>query len=491
MSTKLEKGTVPSKSFKINGLDYPIGLVEVIYGNKERDSSNAIVESSLEIGLRSINNNEIIVSPTLITNWTNSSDTPYTSLSSLMIAITNLIFESSSGELNIPTTAFGEVLTGQLSPQFQISFEYTVDNTEITETDSSNSATVTQSEAMAVVRTGTTAGSKAHIASKRHAKYRAGLGSNVRFTALFTAPVAGTEQLIGYADEEGTSEVFKNGIVLGYVGTVFGLFCFSNDTLATVAQADWDDPCDGTGRSGMTLDQTKLNVFQIQYQYLGAGQINLCTENPETGMFVIVHSVRYANSNTVPSSFNPNYQVTVHVDNLGTTADLILKSASWAFFIEGKTEFTELQQPQFSTGKVEKTTVTTEVAIFTIRNKANYAGKKNFLDLVLEFLGVAIEADAANNLGQVRLVRNATLGGTPSYSDIDTSNSIVEVDTSGTTVDGGKELFYSPLAGKNDRESSRISDLKIILAPNETITVAGLSANSATIDSSLLWKELF
>lgn len=59
------------------------------------------------------------------------------------------------------------------------------------------------------------------------------------------------------------------------------------------------------------------------------------------------------------------------------------------------------------------------------------------------------------------------------------------------TVTGGKELFTIPLAGKNDRSFQNITDYKIILSPGETITLAGTSANSATIKGTLLWKELF
>ena len=103
----------------------------------------------------------------------------------------------------------------------------------------------------------------------------------------------------------------------------------------------------------------------------------------------------------------------------------------------------------------------------------------------------SIEASSANNLGSVRFVKNTTLGGTPSYSDISSTDSVVEIDTSGTTLTGGKELISEPLAGKNDKGILDILNLKIILNPGDSITVAGTSSNSATIDASIIWKELF
>lgn len=396
-------------------------------------------------------------------------------------------------EINIvqPTSAFGDLVVTELRPVFQLTFEYTVDNQELLTQTLTAGGTATQASGMAVVGTSTTTASDALLVSKQQARYRAGLGGLLRFTALFTAPVAATEQYAGLMDEAGSSQAFKNGYGIGYNGTTFGFHRWQNDTLTTVAQANWDDPLDGTGASGMTLDQTKMNVWAIAFQYLGAGTIKLLVEDDDTGQFVVVHIIDYANANVTPSVHNPNFRYTMWVDNKATVSDIVMKSGSAGFFIQGMTSFIELQQPHFSSGLREKTTVTTEAAIFTIRNKTTYAGKTNFVDIVLELASGSIEANAANNLGSVRIVKNATLGGTPSYADIEASDSVVEIDVAGTTVSGGKALPPIQLAGKNDAQLLPLSLFRMIINPGETITLAGTSANSATIDASILWKELF
>ena len=189
--------------------------------------------------------------------------------------------------------------------------------------------------------------------------------------------------------------------------------------------------------------------------------------------------------------YNPNFHLGMVVRNGATTSNLILKSGSLSYFIQGKTSPSQIHQPQNSTGTIGKTAVTTEVAIVTIRNRATYAGKSNFIEVLLQNFYTSIEAGSANNLGEVRLVRNATIGGTPSYSDINTGNSVVAVDTSGTTVTGGITLPAVPLAGKNDKANANVTGFGITLNEGETITVAGTSANSATIKAGLFWKELF
>ena len=394
-------------------------------------------------------------------------------------------------DVNLPLTAFGDMRVAELTPVLQVSFEYTVTNAEIGVVEVTNTGTVTQADAMCVVNTGATTGSTADWETKRNAKYRAGLGGLARFTALFTTGVAGTEQMVGLADTTGTTATHENGYAVGYDGATFSFLRFQNDALLAVPQSSWDDPMDGTGASGMTLDPTKLNVYFIEFQYLGAGAITLWIESDTTGVMLKAHTLPYANLNTVPSVYNPNFHLMVYAENGATTANLTVKSSSMSYFVEGKPKYSEVQQFHESSGKREKTTVTTEVAIFTIRNKTTYASKTNFIEIMLENVSAAIEASSANNLGQVRLVRNATLGGTPAYSDISATDSVVEIDTAGTTVTGGTEKIYVPLAGKNDREVIDLSDYVIILEPGETITVAGLSANSATIDAGLLWKELF
>lgn len=396
----------------------------------------------------------------------------------------------------ISKAAFGEVLTADLHPQFQLTFEYTVDNTELTKNTTTGSGTVTQADAMAVISSGTTAGSTALLQSKRHAKYRSGLGGLLRYTDLFTAPVSDTSQLIGLADELGSSAVFKNGIMIGYDknvndGLVFGLFRYANDVVFPIDITGWDDPLDGSGLSGDTLVPEKINVNETRFQFLGGGAIELSRERNDGGELKKVHTVDYVNRNIQPSSFNPNYHGTIFTDNGSTTSDMILKSSSLGYFIEGKTSLIELQQPQHSSGIQQALTVIAEVPIFTIRNRSIYASKTNFIDMLIEFFTCSIEANQANNLGQVRLVKNASLTGTPVWSNINTNNSVAEIDTSATGLSGGVEIPPFLLAGKNDKVIFDLTNYDIILAPGETITAAGLSTNSATIKSAIMYKDLF
>ncbi len=387
--------------------------------------------------------------------------------------------------------AFGELLVANLHPLFQGSFEYTVDNTDLNENSTRNSGSVTQVSGMASVGTGITTDSTALFETKQHGRYRAGLGGVDRFTGLFGTPTAGTQQFIGLADGTSTTGTFSNGYMVGYDGTTFGFHRWQNSATTTVAQASWDDPLDGTGVSGMTIDQTKLNVFFIQYQYLGAGAIRLFVEDDDTGMPGLVHTIDYTNKNTEPSVHNPNFHHTMYVQNAATTSDITVRSSSYMYAVEGKTEFIELHRPVNSSSVREKTSVTGQTAIFTIRNRETYASKTNFIDVIMLKGSGSIEASSANNLGNIRIIKNGTLGGSPSYADINTNNSVIEIDVAGTTVSGGTIISASLMAGKNDKFNENLIDDKIILNPGDTLSVVGSSTNSAVMDGLLKWKELF
>jgi hypothetical protein len=312
----------------------------------------------------------------------------------------------------------------------------------------------------------------------------------MRFTALFTTGVAGTSQWAGLIGSAGTSADLVDGLVIGYSGATFGIARFQNDVLNFTALADCDDPLDGTGASGIILNPAKLNVFAIQYQYLGAGAINFFVENG-VGNLVQFHQIKYSGLYTVPSVYNPNFHLGLYANNKATTSNIVMKTGSMAYFVEGHTDISETHQYILSSGRIQKTGVTTEIALFTIRNKSTYASKANLISINLLRLSLGIQANAANNLGQFRIIKNATLGGSPSYADINTTNSLVDIDYAGTTITNGVELFSGDLAGQNDKITENLKDFKITLHPGNTITVGIQSSNSATLNGSLMWKELF
>lgn len=389
---------------------------------------------------------------------------------------------------DFPLTAFGDMRVAEITPILQQSFEYTVNNSEINTNTYSSGGTVFQLNGTAYVQA-TGSGATAMLQSKHRAKYTTGLGGLLRNTSIFTQGVSGTTQIIGIFDtfSSGTSR-FQNGLGMEMAGTSVAVLRCQNGTDYPIYQEDWDDPLNGTGISGVSIDFTKLSPYQIQFQYLGGGNMFFNIEHPDTGKFFRFHQIKYSNLYTSPSTYNPNYYFSMLV--ISTSGQTVsLGTASYAYFTEGKTEHYELQQPQFSSGAT-KLAVTTETPIFTIRNKTTYSGKPNFVSVLLEHLQASAESTAAATVS-FKVVKNATLGGSPAWSDVHTNNSVVEYDTSATSATGGITLPVFKTAGTVSSLSEPITDLSILLEPGDTITVSASASKSSSIETNLLWKELF
>ncbi|MDB4264734.1 hypothetical protein N9893_01580, partial [bacterium] len=200
---------------------------------------------------------------------------------------------NSLGQLSVdisnPITAFGDLRTAELTPLVQLTFPYNI-NTDILNISEVNSGTVTQADSKAVVQTSTNVAGEAMFDSVKPVKYRSGFGMLARFAGHFTTGVADSEQGMGLMDDE-------DGVAFGFDGATFGIIHRQNSVDVWIPQTTWNvDRMDGSANalnpSQMTLDHTKLNVFAIPFQFLGAGQISCYIEDKTTGKFTLVHAIQ-------------------------------------------------------------------------------------------------------------------------------------------------------------------------------------------------------
>lgn len=379
--------------------------------------------------------------------------------------------------LELVKTAFGAVLITELTPKVQIDFPYNI-NTDIIISTVVDTGDVSQSNSKAVLQTGTVSTGSAKIESKRFLKYDAGQAAEVRFTGLFTTGVADSIQIIGIGDA-------ADGFYFGYNGVNFGVLRRQNSVDTWVAQTSWSEDKAVGAETLPNMIWTFGNVFQIRYQWLGFGMITFWVENPATGEFVKVHQIEYANANTNPSIYNPSLPLMAQVTNSGNTTNLTLQTSSMAGFVAGKEV---LLGPKNSISNTKASVTTTPTNIVTIRNKTTFASKTNRIVVELDFASYAIDGTKP---AIVEIVKNTTLGGSPSYSDISTNTSVIEYDVAGTTLTGGQTLFTFIL-GKSEGDKLSLVGLSVDLLPGDTITIA-IAATSGTTDAtgSLSWIERF
>lgn len=393
-----------------------------------------------------------------------------------------------------PTTAFGEVMVAQPEPVMQVDFVYGL-NSRLVTTSNTGSGTVTSSNNMAVVSSSATSSSTALLYTDRYLKYRAGQGAMATFTSVFTGGIAGTKQYAGLA-----TPTLSDGLMFGYDGNVFGIWYITNGSQTHIPQSSWNvDKLDGTttatNKSGTLLDPTKGNVYRIQYQYLGFGKIEFMIEN-EDGSFHTVHRIDYANNYEIPSLGQPSLNMLLYVDNGAVSSDVTVKSASMSASLQG---YKRYLGPRNGVNN-NKSAITTETNIFTLRNATTYNGKLNRASVRLRTISFGTNAGGTpSGIATLKLIINATLGGSPSFSTIDgttvndgvtitNGNSIVSYDTAGTTISGGK-VIYTEIVAVQSSNIIDVSDLDIYLEPGDTLTFAVSSTQSATVGVSSVWNE--
>jgi len=249
------------------------------------------------------------------------------------------------------------------------------------------------------------------------------------------------------------------------------------------AQASWNiDPMDGTGPSGMTLDQTKGNIYQIKYQWLGYGQITFALEAPESGAFQAVHAIKYANSSTSVTFKNPTLPLSAFVSNTSNTSDIVGYTPSFAAFVEGA-----LGNGHIHHGAVAAAAGigTTETPILTILNKVVYQGGLNRSQIKLIFSSASIDGTKP---ATIRFRTNAILTGS-SFSDISTNTSVAAKDSSSTAISGGNLQFAFGLS-KADGKIIDLTEASFTLNPGDSLSVS-VEASSGTTDvlCAFNWEE--
>ena len=393
-----------------------------------------------------------------------------------------LVGVSSQGNLEVsiknPTSVFGEVITANLTPIVQADFVYGI-NANLFKSTLTGSGTATSTSQMGLASTSATINSSSLIETVRRAKYRAGEGLLARFTAQFTAGAANSTQLAGMRNAA------IDGWFIGYNGTSFGIMYRRNSVDTWIAQASFNkDKLDGTGSSGITIDPTKINIFQLSVGYLGARGCTFSIMHPTTGAWILFHDHILTGTTTDQTqSINPTMTFGIQATNTSNNTNIVVKNGSVGVFIIGARERIG------STYGVNnnKSVATTDTNIVTIRNNTTINSVTNQSQIRIRSLSVAT---AAGVPVVFKLIKNTTLGGVPAYTDVDATNSCAARDIAGTTVTGGNVQFNTTL-GANGNVFVDLTEFDIFLSPSETLTctAATISGGAANHVVAINWNE--
>ncbi len=224
---------------------------------------------------------------------------------------------------NTPKSAFDETRIAQFNPMCAWMFPRII-NPALTAQSTANGGSVSLVDNFATLSTGTDSAGMAMIRSAATFSYVPGVGGLVRFTTIFVPPQENSQQLQGLGD-------LNNGWFFGYDGLDFGICRISSGVQNWYYQPGWNHD------EMSELDQTKGNVYQFRFQWLGFGKQIFSIEDG-SGNLKDVHTILYANQHTQTSVFNPSGPLSAYVINNGNTSDMILKTPSAVAGIDGTLE---------------------------------------------------------------------------------------------------------------------------------------------------------
>lgn len=392
-------------------------------------------------------------------------------------------------------SAFGTFETGELTPVIQSDFVYGLNN-QVWNAGVVNGAgaTVDVNGGRLRLQSGTANGGYAYITSRKIIKYRAGQGSVVRLTPIFTTGVANNIQIWGAGEVSANQPL--NGYFFGFNGTVFGIFHYNNSAVPTfIPQSTWfHDKVDGTGASGFNWNVTVGTPVMIKYPYLGYGNIKFYVQNSDTSGWIHVHTIKYANTTASTQLGNPSLQVMGYTANTAAVANRTMFSGSVAAFISGQRSLASF--PHYATSN-RKTGVSTLTNILTLRTASTYNGVAN--RGLISFKTISMAWEGVNDTALLTMYLNATLGGVPSYTPINGStadngvtitsgNSMASVDVAGTTITGGIQV-WNCVFSRNSQMIVDLSELDLFIEPNSTITFGVTGVASAEARVAVNWVE--
>ena len=348
--------------------------------------------------------------------------------------------------------AFGKLRISESTVIGNYSFQAGLGIDFTPETSTGGTVTHDATAAHAVLNTTTTSGSASYFTSNLWHHYFPGISSLGMFS-LYHGDVgkANNRRRWGSFDE-------YNGIFFELDGTTLNAVVRSSVSGSVVetkiAQTDWsEDVLDGTGgasnKSNITLDITNINLYWIDYEWLGAGRIRWGVYY--NGQRITCHVYNHSNSSSWAKygSFPIRYE-NENTGAAGSSSEL--RVVCCAVHTEADVEpVAQFGNPVYVT--VGPVAVNTTADIYVNSLKTTTDTHDTYLLTSIGYMAI----EGANNAAVKLDFKAGTTLTTPSWAQIGTSN--FELDTAGSENVAGA-LISAVLIKGNGREPENQTSLQ-------------------------------
>jgi len=308
-------------------------------------------------------------------------------------------------------------------------------------------------------------------------------GTKVCFLATAVGPKAGAFNFTDTGTTGVTATITNPQAGVAHTDTWIPQQSFNIDTL------------DGNGPSTVNIDPTKLNVFQINFRWLGAGELRFAMENPLNGDMIFFHHIHYSNQNIDVHIDNPSLKIGYVAASLGGSGtNVVVEGASMMGGIEGLIQTTKLPTAaSVSSDPNPNLGANTYHHALTIHNRLVYSGKINTREVLIKNINASFGTNPAGESVTVLLFYN--FDGLPDLNyttQSDQYSSVYYSTSTGAVTLGSTNLPVYIFDVPGDQAVSiDLSELRIALPPNSNLSMIVRCVGSAidTYATSLSWVE--
>lgn len=337
----------------------------------------------------------------------------------------------------------------------------------------------------------TPTGGKCYMQQYEHNRYQPGRGQAAFITGNFIEHKANVLKWLKY----GVGEA-GNGVALESNGTGFQVTLYSDTDEGdqTVLRANWDDPLDGTGSSGLTLNVAKGIIFFLDLQSLYYGRVRVCVDID--GEATCFHEFKNANILAEPYIQTANLPISAGM-TCTATVSTSMRFTCCSVLSEGGQE--DVGGFPFSAEGTATAGSGAQTHILSVRPKTTFNSIVNRSVFRLETVDFLVTG--ANPI-KWELCLGQAISGTTTFNDVNATYSGFEYNTAGT-ISGSPGLViqsgYIAATAANRNAGSVKTGMKYPITLNAagavramgtlSLLVTGVGGTSAC-RASMNWKEL-
>lgn len=409
--------------------------------------------------------------------------------------VLNVAFASGSASTTPPSVsndAFGRLRVSDPFTLFDSSHRYSDNGDWNIDTTGSGTSTFNANEGLIEMTVDTSSGTEVIRETKKIFAYQPGKSLLIMNTFVFNSAKEGLRQRVGYFGASNGIYVQLQDSTVSFVRRS----STSGSLIETVVnQSNWNvDKLDGTGPSGITLDISKAQIFWIDMEWLGVGNVRMGFIY--NGQFVHCHTFQHANFSVTTYLTTACLPLRYEITNVtGTSSNSVLKQVCSTILSEGGYTLSGRSGAinTVLTSPISMATAGTFYPVLSIRLLSTR------LDAIViptrvSFLGSSNTVDYNWRL----VVGGTTTGGTWTAA---AGGSPVEFNNTPTGFSGGRVVKSGFISGStqgnspinltnNDIFKFQLERNSFTSTATELSLVAAASSNSAEILGVVNWDEV-